>query len=137
MTALTAPRSTAERLGNILELPMAVGTAFQGGLACLDASGFVTKGITSTTLTALGRFEEQATNSGAAGSRNIRVRTGIFRFANSTAGDLIVNADIGKDCFIVDDDQVAKTNGGATRSRAGKIMGVDSLGVWVNFFPGL
>ena len=41
--------------------------------------------------------------------------------------------DIGKDCFIVDDQTVAKTNGANTRSRAGKVFDVDADGVWVDF----
>ena len=59
------------------------------------------------------------------------MRRGCFRFANSVAADLIALADIGADCFIVDDQTVAKTNGGATRSIAGKIRDVDADGVWV------
>jgi hypothetical protein len=38
---------------------------------------------------------------------------------------------IGNDCYIVDDQTVAKTNGTATRSIAGKIRAVDAQGVWV------
>ncbi len=40
-------------------------------------------------------------------------------------------ADIGKLCFIVDDCTVAKTNGSATRSRAGTVEDVDASGVCV------
>ena len=53
-------------------------------------------------------------------------------FANSSAGDLITIADIGKACFIVDDQTVAKTDGTGTRSRAGIVDGIEaSGGVWV------
>lgn len=48
--------------------------------------------------------------------------------------DAIALADIGSDCYIVDDQTVAKTSGSATRSVAGKIFDVDAAGVWVNFF---
>jgi hypothetical protein len=45
---------------------------------------------------------------------------------------LITRAEIGDDCYIVDDSTVAKTNpGGNTRSVAGKIVDVDAKGVWV------
>ena len=47
------------------------------------------------------------------------------------AGDLIAQADVGADCYIVDDQTVAKTNGTNTRSVAGKIIAVDADGVWV------
>jgi hypothetical protein len=46
---------------------------------------------------------------------------------------LIVQADIGKACFILDDQTVAKTDGGATRSRAGIVEGIEGSGVWVRF----
>ena len=47
------------------------------------------------------------------------------------AADAIVRADVGADCYIVDDQTVAKTNGSNTRSVAGKIIAVDADGVWV------
>ena len=53
--------------------------------------------------------------------------------AQVTAADAITLADIGKDCFIVDDQTVAKTDGAGTRSRAGRVFDVDADGVWVDF----
>ena len=46
-------------------------------------------------------------------------------------GYSVVQADLGKTCYIVDDETVAKTDGTATRSAAGKVVGLDSDGVWV------
>jgi len=63
------------------------------------------------------------------------VRPGVFKFANSANGDLIAQANVCADCYIVDDNTVALTDGGGTRSRAGKIVGVDSDGVWVVVGP--
>lgn len=80
----------------------------------------------------MGRAEALVDNSaGAAGALTIEYRQGIFLFANSAAGDLITIADIGKLCYIVDDQTVAKTDGTATRSRAGIVDGVEASGVWV------
>ena len=71
-------------------------------------------------------------NTGAAGAASVEYRIGLFLFANSSAGDLITIADIGKACFIVDDQTVAKTDGTGTRSRAGIVDGIEaSGGVWV------
>jgi hypothetical protein len=85
-------------------------------------------------LKAIGRFEARANNLGGANGTIIgKVKRGIFRFANSSAGDLISNADVEADCFIVDDQTVAKTNGSGTRSVAGKVHMVDAQGVWVRF----
>ncbi|KAK0329991.1 hypothetical protein LTR94_034588, partial [Friedmanniomyces endolithicus] len=62
---------------------------------------------------------------------NGRVKKGQFRWANSAAADAITRAEIGDPAYIVDDQTVAKTNGGATRSVAGTIRDVDAQGVWV------
>ena len=67
-----------------------------------------------------------------AGVVNVEIEKGIYRFANSTATDAITTADIGNDCYMVDDQTVAKTNGSSTRSVAGKVFDVDSQGVWVD-----
>lgn len=79
-----------------------------------------------------GRADIAADNTGgAAGAIRVDWRRGVFRFNNSAAADLIGLADIGKPCFIVDDNTVAKSNGGATRSAAGVVDDVDTDGVWV------
>lgn len=133
MVALTADRATPDRKGEILELPAAAAKKFfAGALGALDADGRATPGAAATTLKGLGRIETYVDNSaGAAGAATVRIRMGCFRWANSASGDLITAADIGADCFIVDDQTVAKTNGSSTRSVAGKVVDVDALGVWV------
>lgn len=135
MAALTAERDTIERNGSNLNLPAAAAKKFFGGsLVARDGSGNATPGATATTLLGQGRAKETVDNSGgAAGDLTVEIEKGIFRFGNSASADLITRADIGNDCYIVDDQTVAKTNGTSTRSVAGKIFDVDSLGVWVKF----
>lgn len=70
-------------------------------------------------------------NTGAAGAASIEYRLGSFLFASSIAADLITIADIGRVCFIADDDRVARTDATATRSRAWIVDAVDAAGVWV------
>jgi hypothetical protein len=137
MTALTADRSTRTVLGDFFELPLAASTLiFAGSLTAVNAAGYATKGAVSTTLKQFGRADERVDNSaGANGAKTIRIATGIFRWANSAAGDLIANSEIGLDCYIVDDQTVAKTTGGGTRSRAGKVAFVDASGVYVQMGP--
>lgn len=132
MAALTTARNTSERTGDVFGVPVkAAVKPIQGGIAVLNA-GYAAPGTVATTLIALGRFEETVDNSaGANGDLSVRIKRGIFKFGNSAAGDLIAQADVGADCYIVDDQTVAKTNGTSTRSRAGKIVAVDSDGVWV------
>jgi hypothetical protein len=130
MAALTAPRNTPQKVGDILALPVkAATTVHQGSLVVVDA-GYAAPGRTATALVAAGRAEHSAT-AVSAGDAVVEVRRGTFKFANSTAGDLIAQADVGADCYIVDDQTVAKTHGTNTRSRAGKVVAVDADGVWV------
>jgi hypothetical protein len=136
MAALTAARNTPERAGEVFDFPVAASTTIhQGSLVVLDA-GYAAPGAADTGLVAIGRAEESAT-AVAAGSARVRVKRGVFKFANSAAGDLIAQADVGADCFIVDDQTVAKTSGTNTRSRAGQVVAVDSDGVWVQIGLGL
>lgn len=133
MAALTADRNTPQKEGEIIVLPAAAAKKFYAGaLVALDAAGRATPGAAATTLKGLGRCEQAIDNSaGAAGAVSVEIRRGVFRFANSAAGDAITAVEIGADCYIVDDQTVAKTNGGTTRSVAGRIMDVDAQGVWV------
>jgi len=129
MAALTAPRNTPERIGIPAYPVKAATTVHQGSLVVLDA-GYAAPGRTATGLIAIGRADASAT-AVAAGDALVPVRAGNFKFANSTAGDLIAQADVGADCYIADDQTVAKTSAGATRSIAGKVIAVESDGVWV------
>lgn len=134
MVALTAARlATAQRDGIEFSRQVAANARiFEGALVCLSATGFATPGATATTLKADGVARETVDNTGGAnGAVRVTVRKGVFPFVNSAAGDAITIADIGTDCFIVDDQTVAKTNGTNTRSVAGRVVDVDSAGVWV------
>ncbi len=135
MVALTSNRATKERSGDVRELPMKGATKlYAGAMSAVDANGLVVPMSTATTLRGIGRAEKLADNSaGANGDIKARVRAGVFQFANSAAADQITAADIGTDCYGVDDQTVAKTNGGNTRSVAGKVFDVDAQGVWVKF----
>jgi hypothetical protein len=135
MVALSKPRLTDEREGAVYTAPVAAATKiWQGSLVALNASGNAVPGSVATTLKGFGRAEGTVDNTGgAAGDQTVDVKKGIFRFGNSAGGDLIARADIGNDCYIVDDQTVAKTSASSTRSIAGKIADVDSGGVWVRF----
>jgi len=133
--ALTSDRNTPRRDGTEFNLGVAASTKIYGGsIACRNAGGYAVPGSTATTLKALGMATQQVDNSaGADGAKKVQIRKGTFRFANSAAGDLITIVDIGNDCYIVDDQTVAKTNGTNTRSVAGKVHDVDADGGWVTF----
>lgn len=133
MAALTADRRTPFRTAEDFEFPVAASTLiYAGAIVCINASSLATKGAVSTALKCVGVAQATADNSaGAASAIRVKVRRGCFRFANSASADAIALADVGADCYIVDDQTVAKTNGSASRSVAGKIRDVDADGVWV------
>ena len=132
MAALTTARNTPERTGEVIGYPVKGSVkAIQGGIAVLNG-GYAAPGTTATGLVAVGRFEETVDNTaGADGAVSALVKRGTFKFGNSAAGDQIAQADVGADCYIVDDQTVAKTSGTNTRSVAGKVIAVEADGVWV------
>jgi hypothetical protein len=131
---LSEGRATPERKGDIHSIPMAAQLIYEGSIVCRNSSGYAAKGAASTTLVGIGRAEERVDNSGGnAGDKSILVKPGIFRFGNSASSDAIAITEIGKPCYVVDDQTVAKTDGSGARSIAGFVHDVDAQGVWVRF----
>jgi hypothetical protein len=133
MTAATADRNNPRRAGKQVSDPVgAAKKLFVGSMYSLSATGFAVPAGTAGSGVARAVVQEQADNTaGADGAIDVTGETGVFRFDNSTAGDLIARADIGATCYIVDDSTVAKTDNTGARKAAGKIVDVDSVGVWV------
>jgi hypothetical protein len=131
--ALTRDRNTPTRLGQVQVYPVAANTViYAGALVALDASGNAVPGSTAATLKAAGRAEENVVNNpGAAGAKFINVRRGVFKYANS-ATDAVTAAHLLGVCYIEDDQTVAATDGGATRSPAGRVLEIETDGVWVD-----
>jgi hypothetical protein len=105
---------------------------YKGALVVRDtATGYDKPGVTGTGLVARGIADMSEpfvdTTGLAAGSRRIQLITGVALLANDGS---ITAANRGAPCFIVDDQTVALTDGGGTRSVAGAIEDVDSRGVW-------
>lgn len=143
MTALSAPRSTP-RLGDgvlptVLSVPVKAATKVQqGGIVVLNA-GYAAPATEATGLIAIGVADLEADNTGgSAGAISARVRSGVFKFGNSASTDLIAQAQVGSDCYLVDDQTVAKTSNSSARSRAGKVVAIDADGsVWVQLALGV
>ena len=134
MTAATKDRDTQQTGHLNRSFPMKGNVkAFAGTIAHMDASGNVGPGITATTGRVVGFFDATFDNlGGAAAAKTADVVRGVRGpFANSSAGDLIGAADVDADCYLVDDQTLAKTNGSATRIVAGKVHAVDAAGVWL------
>lgn len=130
---LTGDRNTSSKEGKLIAVAVAASAEiFAGALVVANAAGYAAKGSTATTLTYLGRADEHVDNSaGANGDVTINVRRGMaFKWKNDGT-DPVDQTMIGKTCYIVDDETVAKTDGTGTRSAAGIVLEIDSDGVWV------
>jgi hypothetical protein len=131
VTATTTPRNTPERMGSVFGVPAKANAVLLAGTIAVASAGFAAGATTAVGLIALGRVEETVDNTGGAdGAKTVKVCRGIFKFANH-AGDLVTQAGAFADCFLVDNQTVAATSGGSTRSRAGKVVAVESDGVYV------
>lgn len=137
MSALTAaklmPKYGPHPIPERQTRPVKSGVTIYPGAAVVLNGGYLAPATTATGLISVGvanpaNGQPVDNSSGSDGDLMCDVVPGVFRFANSTSTDAIAQADIGKDCYWVDDQTVAKTDGSSTRSRAGKIHDLNSDG---------
>jgi hypothetical protein len=134
MTALTAARATKER--EAFETGYAVDAGVKvigGGMVAFGATGYARPAANATTSRCMGVAMETVDNTaGAAGAATVKVRRSCFSFATTD----VTLADVGKDCWAVDDQTVTKTQPGSNPAKAGVIVAVDVSGsatqVWVD-----
>jgi hypothetical protein len=138
MAALTAARPNSSRasqgaLSQDLNLQMAASTTiYQGALVVLNTSGLA-KPATGVTGEQVAGVAQETKTSGATGATFIRVRRGTYKFANLGA-DAITQARVLLDCYADDDQTVRATSATGTRSRAGRVIEIESDGVWVETY---
>ena len=131
MTAATAARNTPERQGDVFGVPVKAGVVLLAGTIAVASGGYAAPAVTALGLIPLGRVEETVDNTGGAdGAVTAKIRRGVFKMADQ-AGDLVTQSSAFADCYLVDNVTVAATNGSGTRSRAGKVVAVESDGVSV------
>lgn len=136
MTALAAERETlkygAGPVPEMLSLPMKGSTTiYKGAIVAMTSAGYALPGAATATNITMGIASETKTNSGADGAAEIQVRCGVFAFENSASSDLIATTEIGKTCYVVDDNTVAKTDNSAARPAAGKVVKIENSQVFV------
>lgn len=136
--ALTKGKKTPQLNGTqvvpmMFDLPMkADAVIYSGGVVCTDSTGYAIPGDEALGLIVRGVAQESKSNAGgASGDKRVRVFAGCFKLKNSTAGEAIAITGVGKNCYLVDDEQVSKTDASGTRSLAGVVVAVDTDGVWV------
>ncbi|WP_175845145.1 hypothetical protein [Burkholderia arboris] len=133
MTATAQDRNTPYIDGEIIGVPVKANTVIRAGvIVCASAAGLAVEGVTAADLTYLGRADQYVDNSaGADSAKTVQVRRlKAFKWEN-LGTDAVTQAQLGKACFIVDNQTVAATDGAGTRSKAGIVVGVDADGVWV------
>lgn len=122
----------------ITALAFAMGLAasthiYQGSLVALNQAGNLVPASADASLHVVGVSEDDVDNSsGSAGALTCVPRKGTFYLTNSATTDAITDADIGRWCFVVDDNTVARTSNGGARPVAGVVAGVDGFGVAVS-----
>ena len=131
MVATTKDRNTQQQYAELINVPVLASAKINAGaMVVATAAGFAAPGSTATTLSYIGRAEDAVDNTGGAnGAKTINVRRKqAFKWVNDGT---ITQANLMKTAYIVDDQTVAATDGTGTRSAAGRIVGVDTDGVWI------
>lgn len=142
--ALTGGKKTVQGSGRGLHRVgiTALVACFQGGMAMLS-SGYarparVGQGGTDVLKMAdvaldrvVGVFQDGVTGAAADGTNEVDAQAGDWLAKNSAGVDAITIADIGRYCFVIDDETVAKTSASGTRPRAGVVVAVGATGVMV------
>lgn len=114
----------------VRNFPVAAATTIeQGKMVMLNATGYAVEGATATGQRMVGMALATVDNSaGADGDLEIEVLKDPARWDSGSAGDAIDRDNIGDTVYIIDDETVGLTDGGATRSEAGKVYQVDNNG---------
>lgn len=131
MTIQSADKARAHYgvIAKPMHYPMTASAVIKEGAMVSLVSGLALETVTATTHTTVGVARKRCDNTGgAAAAKSVEIDEGDFPFDNSSAGDLLTNADIGALVYAVDNNTVAKTTGGATRSVAGRLVGFFSDG---------
>lgn len=130
MSASTQGRNTKRRDAVLVGHPVNAGATIYAGtlVALLLTGGNAVPGGTALSGNAVGVAETTVVGDGI---EVVQAHRGCFQFANSAAADLIARSDIGANAYIADDQTVAKTDNSGARKVAGKIIDVDTIGVWV------
>lgn len=134
MTALTNDRNTPKTNNGFTHLARDLApstTIYAGSLVGQTSAGLAVPARPQASITLLGCARHRASTELASLPASVAIDRGVFRFGNSTSTDAITLADYGKTAYAVDDQTVAKTNGGGARPAAGVIRNVDALGVWI------
>lgn len=103
-------------------------TFYEGSIVMANAAGYATVGATATGQFVLGICTTAKVSPSTVGIVEVGLEEGDFELESGTAGDALTIANVGDTVYIIDDNTVGATNGGATRSEAGKLVGISVNG---------
>jgi hypothetical protein len=129
MAPLTRDRDTPHKYKERKQvLKVAAETEIFAGALVAELDGYAVPAGDTAAHVVMGRAEEHVDNSdGAEGAKTIAVSRGVFRYVASS----IVQADVGKNATVVDDQTVGLAGATTNDIVAGRIEEVDSVGVWI------
>jgi len=129
-------RNYSRRLPGDRNFPVAAGENIPAGVGVIIETA---TGLARNAGTAVGKSvgvsKFRANNTGGIASAiSIEVESDyVVAFFSAGGADTITLANVGDDVFWVDNQTLGLTNGGGTRSRAGKCHNVTEAGVWLRF----
>lgn len=128
-------RQTPRRESGLIVVPVKANAVIRAGfMVCVDSAGYAIEAKADPNLVYLGRAEEYVNATGYAdGDLGITVTTGsanAFLYANSST-DPVTQASFGLPCYIEDGETVAASDATGTLSKAGRVVGLDENGVWI------
>ena len=128
------PAAVSPILVQLFAMPLAASTTiYQGAMVALDQSGNLTNASADNSLRVVGVLDAPTVDNsaGIAGALTAVPTRGAFYFVNSATTDAITDADLGRACYVVDNNTVARTSALGVRPVAGRVIGVDDNGVLV------
>jgi lactam utilization protein B len=128
-----AERNTCYKDGMLIALLVAASTKIEAGkMVSVGADGYAIEAADTASTICMGIADETADNTtGADGALTVRIRRGkVFKLKNS-ATNAVVQASVGSNVYVEDDQTVAVAAGPTNDIVAGKCLGVESDGVWV------
>lgn len=126
-------RNTPYKDGELLNFAVAASTKIEAGkMVSVGADGYAIEAADAASTIVIGVADETVDNSaGADGALSVRVRRGkVFKLKNS-ATNPAVQASVGSDIYVEDDETVAVAAGPTNDIVAGVCLGVESDGVFV------
>lgn len=128
------PSAVSPILVALFAMPVAASTTiYQGAMVALNQSGYLVNASADNSLRVVGMLDGPTVDNGAgaAGDLSALPTRGAFYFVNSATTDAVTDADLGRACYVVDNNTVSRTSALGVRPVAGRVIGVDDNGVLV------